>query len=95
MEILTENNSRALVAWRSLSLARAICALVGWLLIALQPHANFTLEKLQKLMVYSYIRALMLWERLVERESDELIRIRPIHHLMRPTFPQVLSDDLW
>uniref|UniRef100_A0A914E9H9 Uncharacterized protein n=1 Tax=Acrobeloides nanus TaxID=290746 RepID=A0A914E9H9_9BILA len=54
MGILTENNSRVLIAWRSLSLARAICALIGWLLIALQPQANFTLEKLQRLMVFMF-----------------------------------------
>jgi divalent metal cation (Fe/Co/Zn/Cd) transporter len=41
-------------AWHWLSAVRAVCAVAGWLLIALQPTANFTRDQLLAMAVSFY-----------------------------------------
>uniref|UniRef100_A0AC34RQ28 Uncharacterized protein n=1 Tax=Panagrolaimus sp. JU765 TaxID=591449 RepID=A0AC34RQ28_9BILA len=43
-------NNRTLIIWRYLSLIRAVCALVGWLFVALQPNTNCTRDQLLELV---------------------------------------------
>lgn len=43
--------SETLIAWQWLSAFRAICALIGWILLALQPTSNFTKEHLTKFLL--------------------------------------------
>ncbi|KAI6188257.1 Transmembrane protein [Aphelenchoides besseyi] len=43
---ILEPNSSLVIAWRWLSFTRAVCAVCSWLLIALQPTANYTRDQL-------------------------------------------------
>ncbi|KAI6215203.1 hypothetical protein M3Y94_00357600 [Aphelenchoides besseyi] len=43
---ILESDSSLVIAWRWLSFTRAVCAVCSWLLIALQPTANYTRDQL-------------------------------------------------
>lgn len=50
---LSQNNAKinALVIWQWLSTIRAVCALFGWFLFALQPSSNYTHKHMKNFMV--------------------------------------------